>query len=661
MQAPQAVGWPAGYCLGAMKTSADLLLAGSSFFRGDARLRCHTPPQVSRPGPWRTRDVGTRLTVALLAVFVLLGAPAASAADHASEGAPAAAAVAAAAWNNLAAASAGLTAVGTPAAGRSGGGGGAVARGGGVGGAALDARRLVGGEYSGGEEAQHGASHGEGHDHQWWDENYEYKYVESYVLVVLVLMAIIFEKVHHTAEHFVEGTYQFGQPTAHQVGHHHRRHQTVPLFKSLFIRASGEFMVLGFLAFVVWLFNQAGFFEEVAHSLDQHHTIKLPVTAGALLHTVENVHMQLFIAMIIFFLFLGVALRFTLMLEARFEKANLRILGLLKDGTSCEVWLRQQNHVTNIFYHYREWFFSSLAAWSGRWDLADEVLKKLIPRVKEIYDAEDVDEADEEKEPNVPVLLRTWFPFDTYLALNCRFVIDCLIEFHVTTWVFIMVIYIIQAQIHRDAKANLDMSSPFWIAVCFLCLVLASVWVAVHARSVAKNDVDQDVRSACASCPMFHHLHPAQCFVRVVQVCCFFTCYEVAHVIGDSHMWKQYPMLTTTYAVFLVIGLLPAGIWLGVVLPAFVCVVATGAFMQDHHLFRLAVIIDEYSRNGKSGTFSSKTFCDDWNTVDSRAEDLIARISKKNVRSKTHEDAASSSEEESTQAAEHPHVPHAAN
>jgi len=57
-------------------------------------------------------------------------------------------------------------------------------------------------------------------------------------------------------------------------------------------------MVLGFLAFVVWIVNRAGLFSKLAKVTHSDH-IRLPPDGYGYLHIVEDVHMQLFIAMLL--------------------------------------------------------------------------------------------------------------------------------------------------------------------------------------------------------------------------------------------------------------------------------------------------------------------------------------------------------------------------
>merc|ERR1712113_311984 len=77
------------------------------------------------------------------------------------------------------------------------------------------------------------------------------------------------------------------------------------LWHELAQRMQGEFMSLGFLAFIIFLLNQMGFFEilsnhfnDEASSAERFH---YPVTELDWLHVAEVVHVKLFVGMLLYF------------------------------------------------------------------------------------------------------------------------------------------------------------------------------------------------------------------------------------------------------------------------------------------------------------------------------------------------------------------------
>eukprot|EP00927_Polykrikos_kofoidii_P018380 TRINITY_DN18516_c0_g1_i1.p1 TRINITY_DN18516_c0_g1~~TRINITY_DN18516_c0_g1_i1.p1 ORF type:complete len:631 (+),score=75.47 TRINITY_DN18516_c0_g1_i1:74-1894(+) len=482
-----------------------------------------------------------------------------------------------------------------------------------------------------------GAGHESGgsgghHGHEdWWDHPYEYRHIQAYIVVALVLMTIVFEVAHHKVDHFVDDTYQFGRASVSQTAHEHHVHSVVPVFKRLFNRASGEFMVLGFLAFVVWLCNQAGAFAAIAKAIENDPSIKMPGTVTDLLHTVENVHMQLFMAMLMFYMIVYFALRCSIALEKRWDKSNRRILTRYQSGLGINAeWLAALPRDTQYFYHFREWFFQSLEEWTGRWEMAENILSSLKPRIQHFQEQQccsglSTDNADDQKELDLPEMMRQWFPFASYLALNFRYVVDDFMAFNLSSWGFIVVVYLVQAQIHKGARADLEYSSPFWITIVFVFMLAATGWVTFQARLVFQNKINSSARENC--CLSIHRLHPSHWFVAAVQVCVFFVCFEFATVVGDIHRWQVDPTMPAVYLICLFLGFVPVGMWIGWVLPAFVAVVSTGWFMQEHHLFRLAVIINVHAESEGGQLDKSKSFFDDYATVDSQIHRVITSLS----------------------------------
>ena len=104
----------------------------------------------------------------------------------------------------------------------------------------------------------------------WYDSVDERVWVESCVLVTIIFVAWLVQQVHSSV---------------HARVHSDRMHK-------LFERCNAEFMVLGFMAFVVWVLNQCGLFDFL--------TTHFAHSAGWLLHITEDVHMRLFIAMVFY-------------------------------------------------------------------------------------------------------------------------------------------------------------------------------------------------------------------------------------------------------------------------------------------------------------------------------------------------------------------------
>lgn len=135
----------------------------------------------------------------------------------------------------------------------------------------------------------------------WYSSLEEYRFLESIVIVFMTAGALFFDSVMHVLRKVVLNADQ--RP----------RHDDIPYFyEALFNRASGELMVLGFLAFVVWSLSRWGAFDEIVAqlpssteppegSLQKRERFSYPTKGSDLLHVVEDVHMQLFVAMLLYF------------------------------------------------------------------------------------------------------------------------------------------------------------------------------------------------------------------------------------------------------------------------------------------------------------------------------------------------------------------------
>merc|ERR1711939_366118 len=76
-------------------------------------------------------------------------------------------------------------------------------------------------------------------------------------------------------------------------------------------------MILGFLAFTVWAATQADTWERIASGAIHHRP-----NAEQLLHMVEQVHMQLFMAMVLCFFSMSIAIHRTVKYQARLRMAH---------------------------------------------------------------------------------------------------------------------------------------------------------------------------------------------------------------------------------------------------------------------------------------------------------------------------------------------------
>jgi len=155
--------------------------------------------------------------------------------------------------------------------------------------------------------AQHRRGGGSAYD--WYTYEDDYVFVECMILIVLIPVAIMFEWLHHE----LDGFFFAGHGEGHTEDESHYVHlkdeldnpskvnhmRTSKQWKTLFYRFNAEMMVLGFLAFAVWVGTQCGLWDQfVPPKMCKPNS---PRDAATLFTIVDDVHMHLFIAMLLHF------------------------------------------------------------------------------------------------------------------------------------------------------------------------------------------------------------------------------------------------------------------------------------------------------------------------------------------------------------------------
>ena len=140
-----------------------------------------------------------------------------------------------------------------------------------------------------------------GGDTPWYATEDERAFTENMILVSMILFAVLFENLEAWATLAVGGNISHPQ---HQRAEcvDHALEDSEPVFNFnliLFNRLSGEFMVLGFIAFLVWSSSRSGFLELCMSNVSPDDLG--PYDATSLLHIMEDVHMALFFAMCLYF------------------------------------------------------------------------------------------------------------------------------------------------------------------------------------------------------------------------------------------------------------------------------------------------------------------------------------------------------------------------
>ncbi|CAK9019193.1 unnamed protein product [Durusdinium trenchii] len=139
---------------------------------------------------------------------------------------------------------------------------------------------------------------------KWWDLDQEFNYVESLALVTIVFLELLFDGAWHVLSRPASKSYYYGRlhEDAFDKAESGVVVQTVShaqLYKELMNKMGGEFMSLGFIAFMIFCSNQLGFFDFIAERLPAcgksatPDCVMLPYTGIDWLHLIASWHLLL--------------------------------------------------------------------------------------------------------------------------------------------------------------------------------------------------------------------------------------------------------------------------------------------------------------------------------------------------------------------------------
>jgi hypothetical protein len=478
-----------------------------------------------------------------------------------------------------------------------------------------------------------GGGGGDAADGRWWcDEqgchNSDYSYVETVIVIVLVIMAVLFEAAHHMIEHKADASYFYGKlqsvaPETLLKGHIHNPHGLsakirTPLFKHWVDRLSKEFMVLGFLAFFVFVFREVGGFGWMVDLMPptESHSVKLPKSAEDWLHMVENVHMKLFLGMTIYFLVIlfvvnGCVKHVEFWEEMRILRRSSKIENV--DDVSRTASCPEEQTRLSRYGRWRMYFVQSVVRWrETRPKLYQETLQRL-----RMYSG------DTPSQRRFHRALDDVFPFSAYLAYAVRECCKDTVDVHYSTWAAVLVLFGIFAIIQRYAKLILLHFMPIFIVVAFIFVfavgrvvmsfrerVESAGSLVVHmnlateqAERIANQSHDLERGFSLDSkgqdeepAEGFHERYPTELWVfRVLQIVLFVLSYSCARTIGDPNDWRHSPKevlaISSGFLVlFLVLGsLLPKHV------PIFAALMAMPPYVDSGNVRMFFEVLEEYN------------------------------------------------------------------
>mmetsp|Transcript_16459 Transcript_16459/g.47688 ORF Transcript_16459/g.47688 Transcript_16459/m.47688 type:complete len:735 (-) Transcript_16459:234-2438(-) len=319
----------------------------------------------------------------------------------------------------------------------------------------------------------------------WYNEEYEYNFLEMMMLMVMVVFALAFESSWHHFTHSAEHSYRYGQVESIVVMANSRKHaspfgsvKNLQLFRELANRTGGEFMTLGYLAAVVYFSRQAGGFDWLA-KVTADSEWPFPRTSADWLHMAENVHMKLFFAMVFYFimtqrLVAGAVHRIRLWEHVRLKRIVPNFEDI--DGVPHIAFTDEDMAEHSL---WRRYFMAKMIRWRRR---KPSIFKRLISTLN--FDAED---------PNLDEkfykLLDTDFSFSAYLSVTVEKGVRDAIQVHRSTWLVLLILLIIFAILHRFLFVPLPM-------ITFGLAILAVLCIGIMRYLIRRTRLRMDERAA---------------------------------------------------------------------------------------------------------------------------------------------------------------------
>lgn len=454
---------------------------------------------------------------------------------------------------------------------------------------------------------------------KWYCREYEYNYLQAMICIHYIILGMVFEFVYERISGLVEKSYKHRvynvpkeckkEEKADERAIEEEAEETqdindllalwlrspleilmgeeenishVRLFEELMKRGAKEFMILGFLGFSIFCFNQAGGFNALARwsakqiGKDQW---PLPFTPEAWIETAEQVHVQLFLAAICYFIVLSTVVRGTMQRIRVWENLRLRhsaatrMHAMTAATNPLESTLASQLEFTNV---YRDYFIKSISNWQHlRPETWNQLLQHLFP-----YNTSQVAalSAHRQKEAFLQQVNEGFdgngLAFNAYLALNLEAGVRDSIEIQTITWFTMLVVLLIFAFFHRVVRVEVQFIGPFIIVGAGLMLLI--MWAVNRSmmKSIQKfvNKPADNVTSGLTKThesldasgnhlkpekKSFHERHETHLIaLRFLQVMVFLISLVFTQTVADKNKWTEDTWRNTTWNLVLYVVIL---------------------------------------------------------------------------------------------------------
>lgn len=394
------------------------------------------------------------------------------------------------------------------------------------------------------------------------------------MLIFLVVLALTFETIWHQCGHKADRSYSFGrlhdlvdsgadEADDKHVENHHQKH--AQLLKELVNRAGCEFMILGFIAFCIFVFNLGGGFEWMVKQF-QSGSMHLPKTEGDWLHAAEVVHINMFCGMCVYFL---ITTRVVVGCTQRikfWEHLALR----RKQHCPFKVHGRGLKRIQYLdsdlaeYIHWRQYFVLKIGLMlSERHDMLKDVVERIGVSEEALLE--------EESKLNVVQQFQDYvereFNFGAYLAFSVEDGVLDTIRVHPITWSFMIVLFVLFALFARFLKLAITRLMPYFLVITAITMCTMKYVVHKKRQRIFSNAFAQRADAASGSSSKdapklkmsskgslqrfaisLHTKHHTEMLVlRCLQILLFLMSYVFARTALDMQLWKKEPLSALLY------------------------------------------------------------------------------------------------------------------
>jgi len=357
-------------------------------------------------------------------------------------------------------------------------------------------------------------------------------------------------------------------------------------------------MVLGALAMVVWSCARVGTFHGIVCGLEDHQGITLPVDPHGYLETVEDVHMQLFLAMCSFIAIITVSVFLATRTQAHWRNHSTILLEATRQAgqETAKVWHDiAPEGAKMMFVNFAESKRLLLRRLTKQALMAEAEPESRDDKLHFEVLCEFMEDIAQEAEPDrtfkredLAKWMEPWFRFDDLIGLHLHYVLEDILEIKLFTWSYLAVGLILSAVIVRGTHHD----AAHWIIV-ILQLALAGAFgfgvpvymqrtpgkILHHAIAGENTEVTEEEKAL-----RMPHLRMQDFPLFTLQIFIFYWCYTMMRMIASNYWWHNYPAWAVGAVIIWLVSIPSVGFLVGKALQVMAFILARGdmAVHKDH-------------------------------------------------------------------------------